>query len=440
MPTTPPSTNDLSERFRPLFAQIADQAPGRERERRLAHDAIADLGAAGFGALRVPREAGGGGATPEQLFDLLIELGEADSNLPQSLRAHFGFVERLLGEIDAARRAPWLRRIADGALFGNATTEAGDGALGRLQTRLFRENGRWFLEGEKFYSTGTLYATWVAVTARIEGDDSEGFRTLVVVPTDAPGVERLDDWRGFGQRLTASGTTRLRRVAVSDDQILRYPSAGATAQTAVFQLFHVATLAGIARAIVRDATAFVRARKRIFSHGSSSTPRHDSLVQQVIGQLDSTAWLATLATRDVAAALGRIDRQRQRGEAVAEQDLVDVELRASRAQVVVTDAVLAAATRLFDVGGATALDEDRALDRHWRNARTLASHNPALYKARALGDHALNDARPTFYWAVGTAAGPDASPSTEGDPFATQAPTPLISPSPLNPLPAPHHR
>ena len=44
-------------------------------------------------------EDGGFGASPEQLFDLLIELGEADSNLPQSLRAHFGFVERLFGEI-----------------------------------------------------------------------------------------------------------------------------------------------------------------------------------------------------------------------------------------------------------------------------------------------------------------------------------------------------
>lgn len=433
MPSTTRSADDLSGRFQPLFAQIAGQAAGRERERRLPHDAIAALGTAGFGALRVPHEFGGADATPEQLFDLLIDLGEADSNLPQSLRAHFGFVERLLGEIDADRRGPWLRRIADGALIGNATTEAGDGVLGRLQTRLYRENGRWFLDGEKFYSTGTLYATWVAVTARIEGDVSEGFRTLVVVPTDAPGVERIDDWRGFGQRLTASGTTRLRRVEVSDEQILRYPSAGATSQTAVFQLFHVATLAGIARAIVRDATAFVRDRKRIFSHGSSATPREDPLVQQVIGQLDSTAWLATLATRDVAADLGRIDRQRQRGEPVAEADLVDVELRASRAQVTVTDAVLAAATRLFDVGGATALDEDRALDRHWRNARTLASHNPAIYKARALGDHVLNEARPTFYWAVGTAADPE--PQATGP----NGPTAQARPYPTHALPTSRH-
>jgi len=55
-------------------------------------------------------------------------------------------------------------------------------------------------------------------------------------------------------------------------------------------------------------------------------------------------------------------------------------------------------------GGASALQEDRRLDRHWRNARTLASHNPTIYKGRVVGDHLLNGARPTFYWAVGAIA------------------------------------
>ncbi|WP_295542154.1 acyl-CoA dehydrogenase family protein [uncultured Pseudacidovorax sp.] len=404
MSSNRPDADALAQRFRPIFQQIAEAAPQREHERRLAHDAIDALRQAGFGALRVPRAHGGLGATPEQLFDLLIELAEADSNLPQALRAHFGFVERLQAEIDAERRVPWLRRVADGALFGNATTEAGEGTLGRLQTRLFRENGRWLLEGEKFYSTGTLYADWVSVTAQREGNEPGAYRTLAVVRTDAAGVERLDDWRGFGQRLTASGTTRLHRVEVPEENILEFPAREATSLPAVFQLFHVATLAGIAWAIVRDATVFVQGRKRVFSHGSGTAPREYPLVQQVIGQLEATAYLARLAVQDVARALGDIDRLRQAGQPVPEAALVDVELRATKAQVVTTDAVLQAATRLFDVGGATALQEDRRLDRHWRNARTLASHNPVIYKARVLGDHTLNASRPTFYWAVGTAA------------------------------------
>ncbi|MCW3017230.1 MAG: Acyl-CoA dehydrogenase, type 2, C-terminal domain [Solirubrobacterales bacterium] len=51
-----------------------------------------------------------------------------------------------------------------------------------------------------------------------------------------------------------------------------------------------------------------------------------------------------------------------------------------------------AAAVLPSVGGASATKQSRNLDRHWRNIRTLASHNPTLYKARAIGDHTINEA------------------------------------------------
>ncbi|GAA1270009.1 hypothetical protein GCM10009609_36340 [Pseudonocardia aurantiaca] len=44
---------------------------------------------------------------------------------------------------------------------------------------------------------------------------------------------------------------------------------------------------------------------------------------------------------------------------------------------------------IFEVGGSSALDHRFQLDRHWRNARTLASHNPATYRERQLGDFVL---------------------------------------------------
>lgn len=49
-----------------------------------------------------------------------------------------------------------------------------------------------------------------------------------------------------------------------------------------------------------------------------------------------------------------------------------------------------AATQLFDVGGSSAVKQSADLDRRWRNIRTLASHNPVVYKARAIGDFLLN--------------------------------------------------
>ena len=398
-----PSLPSLQARFRPVFDRIAQGAAERERTRSLAHEPIAWLRDSGFTALRVPRRLGGAGASVEQLFALWTELAEADSNVAQILRPHFGFLDRVLIDRDAATQARWLPLAARGAVFGNATTEVGAGTLGTLQTTLVPDTqpGWWRLDGRKFYSTGTLYADWVTVVARAVEPGKEDQTVHAVVPTSEAGVQRFDDWRGFGQRLTGSGTTVLSQVRVPDDAVIRFPRAQPTPLVAYFQLAHLATLAGIARALQRDAIAYVQARRRVFSHGSATLPKDDPLVQHIVGQLAGTAYIAGLAVADVAAELGRIAREREAGREVPLQQLHALELRTAQAQVAVVDPVLQAAARLFEVGGSSALSEDLALDRHWRNARTLASHNPVLYKARSAGDILLNGADPIYYWHVG---------------------------------------
>src|SRR5690348_3205447 len=84
---------ELDARFAPIYACIAEGAVAREQQRTLAHEPVAWLREARFGALRVPRSHGGSGATLPQLLRQLVRLGQADSNLPQIFRAHFGFVE-----------------------------------------------------------------------------------------------------------------------------------------------------------------------------------------------------------------------------------------------------------------------------------------------------------------------------------------------------------
>ncbi len=63
---------------------------------------------------------------------------------------------------------------------------------------------------------------------------------------------------------------------------------------------------------------------------------------------------------------------------------------AAKTKLIVDDLTIRSGSRLFDVGGASATKKSRNLDRHWRNARTLASHNPGSLKARALGEYELH--------------------------------------------------
>ncbi|WOD15521.1 acyl-CoA dehydrogenase family protein [Paraburkholderia kirstenboschensis] len=113
----------LDERYVPIFDRIAEGSIARERNRELAHDAVKWLKESGFTALRVPRAYGGGGITLPQFFRQLTRLGAADSNLPQILRAHFGFIEYRLEGNDEALRRRWLERVANGETVGAATSE-----------------------------------------------------------------------------------------------------------------------------------------------------------------------------------------------------------------------------------------------------------------------------------------------------------------------------
>ncbi|WP_067885485.1 acyl-CoA dehydrogenase family protein [Nocardia vaccinii] len=385
---------ELAEIFAPIFDRIAAGALQREIDRRLPYEEVGWLREAKFGALRVPVEFGGYGASAGQLFGLLIDLAAAESNLPQALRVHFSFVEDQLLAQPSAAGQEWLRAVANGTLVGNAITEPGVGAVDRYRTTLTPDGAGWRLNGVKYYSTGSLYADHILVAA-----DKDGERVSVLVDADAEGVRQHDDWEGFGQRLTASGTTEFENVAVAEDRILGpgYGGPGATYATAYLQLVQLAVLAGIAQRAEFDVRTWVSERTRAYTHAAADLPREDPLVQQVIGRLSAAAFTARATVLAVA---DRLDEVLDAG-ASDENDLVALELAAAQAQLGVIDIVLAATTELFEVGGASIVSEQLRLDRHWRNARTVSVHNPAIQKARAIGDHLLNGTALPFAWSAG---------------------------------------
>jgi alkylation response protein AidB-like acyl-CoA dehydrogenase len=386
-------TEELQARFRPVFAKIAQGAIAREADRTLPFEQVNWLREAGFGKLRIPRSYDGLGATLPQFFRVLIELGEADSNLPQLLRGHFGFVETRLAATNSPARDRWLRAVADGAIIGNAQSELGNQSFQANATTISRAPGTrcWRLCGRKFYSTGTLFADWIYTTATID----ETRNATVLVPASASGVRRIDDWDGFGQRLTGSGTTVFEDVEISPENVEPYDRGQLPKSypTAFFQLFHLATLAGVGRAAVSEAVEFVRQRNRNLASPQYSSPKDDPLVQSVIGRITGASFAAdatTLAAVDVVEEMNQAEAAD--GADLELLDRAEAAVYAAQGQVIAL--VLGLVTELFEVGGAAAVTEPFRLDRHWRNARTLASHNPVIYRDRIVGDYLLNGASP----------------------------------------------
>src|ERR1700712_1614335 len=392
MTTSALSDAALYARFAEVFKNIGEGALAREQNRELARDAVTQLKASGFTALRVPREYGGSGVSLPQYFRLMTRLGEADSNLPQIIRAHSGFIEQRLESDDVAAREQWFGRIAKGETIGAATSERTGSTHNSVTVTADKDPAYVLLNGEKYYSTGTLYSEWINVAAHNMQNDLH-----VLVRSDAPGVARNDDWDGFGQRLTASGTTRFENVRVPAKQIVsRYKASEPRRNsllTAFYQAVHLATLAGISRAVLRDGVAFVQGRTRTFGVAGQSSPRDNPLVHRVVGRLGSLAYSAEALVEAVAAALERVHQARIAGTATT-ADYIAVDIQAYQAQQIVLEQGLEAATLLFEVGGASATSKTRGLARHWRNARVIASHNPAIQREAAVGNYHLNGTAP----------------------------------------------
>lgn len=399
------SDAELLAPFTELFARIADGSAERDRTRTLAHDEVEELRRAGFGALRLPVALGGHGASVRQLILALQALGAADSNLPQALRQHFFQVELLLRAPDDPTNARWLAKVAAGELFGSGTTEPRGSALGQVSTVLRRhEDGSHRLSGRKIYGTGNAYAQWIPVGAV----DDQGAPVVPIVAVDAEGVELLDDWNGFGQRLTATSTTVFDDVVVPEEDVRRPGGRGPRrGGSGLHQTVLLAALSGVIESATRELTVILRDKQRVYFTGTGELPRHDAVVQEQLGRARAAAD-ASLAIVD---GVGRKLEEAWElwGDPSAPHDdidraFVDVELAVSSAQVVISELALTTTAHLLDVLGASSLDERLGLDRHWRNARTLASHNPYPFKARLLGDHAMNGTEPPEF-AVGKDVG-----------------------------------
>jgi len=380
-----------------LIADIGAGSLQRERTGERPFAAIALAKDAGLGALRIPVRDGGGGASLHELFKVVIDLAAADVNVAHILRGHFAHVEERLRLDDGQRRRVAALALS-GKIVGNASTELGSTTVGEYtwQTRLTLAGNGFRLDGKKYFTTGTLYADYAEVLA----SDPDDATVIALVPTDREGVTVLDDWDGMGQRATGTGTAIFANVAVSADEVLQYAPAGSGSEPpplylsgAFFQLYVTALVAGVLAALRSDAVAHVHQRTRSFAWAPSPSAPDDPLLQREIGEIASAAYAAEATVLAAADALALAYAADVDG---ADPDLElahEASLQAAAAKVVIDALAQKAASQVFDVGGASVVRESHLLDRHWRNIRTLISHNPTSYKATAIGAYHVRGTR-----------------------------------------------
>jgi SfnB family sulfur acquisition oxidoreductase len=366
------------------------RAGAAERDRAPAGtvpwNALALLDGSGLLAITLPRDVGGLDAGPELLVEVVRRLAAADPAIAQVPQAHFLLLDVLAVWGDDALRARLGGDVAGGARIGNALAERGGLHAQDLRTRLARgSDGTLRLDGTKHYCTGALSARWIGVSAL----DGDGRLKLVFVEREQQGVGVETDWDVIGQRATVSGTVTFDDVVVEDALVLDYARAYEVPQQlgARAQLVHAAIEAGIARAALDDARAYLQDRARPSSEAVRAGAERASDDPHVLHRYGRAA----VEVRAAEALLGDAARELEAiGLVPADaQAAARGSLAVAAAKAFASDVAVRAASELFALCGTSSTQAKYDLDRHWRNARTHSVHDPVDWKLHHLAAYEL---------------------------------------------------
>ncbi len=389
-----PGEAEVSSMVRRLAEEIAPGAAARDLERRLPWAELDALARAGFNSITVPKAYGGPGVSPATLARAIADLSAADGSIGQIPQNHFYALEVLrIGGTEDQKRFFYGRALA-GERFGNALAEIGRRDFKRT-TRLSREGARWHVDGRKFYCTGAIYAHWIPTLAVAE-DDGREVSYLVFVPRTSPGVTIVDDWDGFGQRVTGSGTVTFEGVPVEPAWVVPF-SASFERPTTIgpfAQLMHAAIDLGIGEGAYRETLHFLRDRARPWIDAKVERASDDPLTLAYLGEVH-------VALRAADALLGRAGRSVAAAQEAPDEDSVAAaSIAVAEARIHTTKAGLLASNRLHELSGTSSTMEADDLDRYWRNVRTHTLHDPVRWKYQAVGQYHLNGRRPSRHGAL----------------------------------------
>jgi len=363
------------------------QAATRDQQRKLPWAQLEQFTRSGLGSISIPREYGGPQVSFVTLADVFAIISAADPALGQIPQNHFGILHLLQGAATERQKKQLFQSVLDGWRIGNGGPERGTKNTLELKARITAKGDGYVISGQKFYSTGALFAHWVAIKAL----NDDGKQVMAFVRRGTEGLRIVDDWSGFGQRTTASGTVLLDQVPVDADLVVDNWRIGDSPniQGAVSQLIQAAIDAGIARGALDDTIAFVRERSRPWIDAKVERASDDLYVIADIGKLKIELHAAEALLRKAGQVLDQVS-----AAPITAQSAARASIAVAEAKVLTTEVSLLVSEKLFELAGSRATLAEFNLDRHWRNARVHTLHDPVRWKYHAIGAYRLNATLP----------------------------------------------
>src|SRR6516165_1239976 len=266
-----------------LAKEFSERASERDRERHLPYAEVERFSQSGLWAITVPKEYGGAGVSVATVAEVTAIISAADGSLGQIPQNHFYLVEALCIDGSEDQKRFYFERVLEGDRFANALAETGGKYATDQATNVLPDGEDYLLNGKKFYCTGSLFGHWIVAVA----NNRDGNRTIVFVGRETPGLTVIDDWSGFGQRTTGSGTVVFQNARVRPFALVDHYRAfeRPTQMGAFAQILHAAIDLGIARAAFETTTDFVRSHARPWVDSGKDHASEDPYSIAAIGDL-----------------------------------------------------------------------------------------------------------------------------------------------------------
>lgn len=241
--------------------EIAPHADAIDRDDVYPTEIIRKLAKAGYTAVFMPEETGGGGRDYRHALTVFEEVSTASAAVGISLITilQAQTILRFFGP--ESLKARYLPRLADGLISSYALTEANHGSdIRSLDTKAELRDGQWHLTGEKHFITSGSAAEFFIILAQTPVGVS-----AFAVPADAKGVSSYIGRNSatFGLRNGPHVNLVLDDVTLPADHLVGVEGKGVRA--AVTTLDYSRTVAagisvGIARAAFDQALAHTQGR------------------------------------------------------------------------------------------------------------------------------------------------------------------------------------
>ena len=379
--------NEALQAARDLADAAREHAAKRDQQRKLPWSLIEQFTRSGLGSISIPREFGGPQVSFVTLAEVFAIISAADPALGQIPQNQVGILNLISSTATPSQKEQLFSSVLQGWRIGNAGPERGSKNTLDLKARITADEDDLVISGQKFYSTGALFAHWIAVKAL----NDDGKPVMAFVRRGTPGLRVVDDWSGFGQRTTASGTVLLNSVRIDDELVIDSWRLGEVPniQGSVSQLIQAAIDLGIAREAITDTISFVRERSRPWIDARVERNSDDPYVIADIGKLKIELHAAEALLRKAGRVLDEVSAAPIDAQAAARASIAVAE-----AKVLSTELSLLASEKLFELAGSSATLARFNLDRHWRNARVHTLHDPVRWKYHAIGTYRLNGTLP----------------------------------------------